>query len=256
MGIMFKTTNLSIDGLRHGFMSREGGVSPGLYASLNGAFSSRDAPDNVVENRRRAVLMVGLGPAPLITCSQVHSADVVRVDGPWAFGSTPKADALVTQKPGLALGVLTADCTPVLFADPQAHVVGAAHAGWTGAVNGVLEATIAAMIDMGATPQGIHAAIGPCIHQASYEVGFELRDRVVDQSPWADPHFKNGKAGHFYFDLPGYVSQRLRRASLQNIELVDIDTYRHEDKCFSYRRTTHHGGGDYGRALSIIGLED
>jgi len=253
--MMYKAHNLKTDGLRHGFMSREGGVSEGIYTSLNCALGSSDRVEHVVENRRRAVQLAGLGTAPLVTCSQIHSAKVVRVTAPWSPESSPDADALVTKQPSIALGILTADCTPVLFADRSAGVIGAAHAGWKGAVGGVLEATLEAMLKLGATHQNIRAAIGPCIHQASYEVGAEFRASVLGTSVWAESCFQDGAPNHFYFDLPGYVAARLARASLENVERVDIDTYTHADTCFSYRRTTHQGGGDYGRSLSVIGQE-
>lgn len=254
MGTMFKTNNLILDGVQHGFMSREGGVSQGIYTSLNGAYGADDDFDNVTENRRLAVLAVGLGNRPLVTCAQVHSPRVVVVEKPWVPDQAPQADALVTRNGSMALAVLSADCTPVLFADANAKVVGAAHAGWKGAVDGVVEATLDAMIDLGACKHNIVAAIGPCIHQSSYEVGAELRESVLQQSDWAETCFGAGSKGHFQFDLPGYVRLRLERAGLGNIEQVDVDTYRQENRCFSYRRTTHQGGGDYGRGLSVIGL--
>jgi len=251
---MFKATNLNMDGIRHGFLSCEGGVSQGLYTSLNCAFGSQDVSENVAENRKLAVHHVGLDSAPLVTCAQIHSATVVLVKTPWDPTKAPKADALVTNIPSIALGVLTADCTPVLFADADAGVVGAAHAGWKGAVGGVLEATIAAMLDLGASPENLRAAIGPCIHQASYEVGIELRDYVLAASPKASSFFQAGQPGHFYFDLPGYVEARLRAAALKNIERVYVDTYDLGNPCFSFRRATHQGDPDYGRQVSIIGL--
>jgi len=252
---MFKASNLDHTRLRHGFLSAEGGVSTGIYRSLNCGFGSADRAGNVAQNRQRALQLAGLGDAPLVTCFQIHSPNVECVEEPWEPEKAPQADALVTNKPSIALGILTADCTPVLFCDVHAGVIGAAHAGWKGAVDGVLEATIQAMIALGATSENIHAAIGPCIHQASYEVGAELKENILAKSPWAEDVFKNGKPGHFQFDLPGYVAERLDRAGVKSVEQVDVDTYTHKDSCFSYRRTTHQGGGDYGRALSIIGLK-
>jgi len=253
---MINAATLKLKGVRHGFLTREGGVSTGIYASLNCGPGSNDLPANVRENRSRAVDMVGLGRAPLVTCSQIHSADVVRVVAPWDTASAPKADALVTDQPGLALGVLTADCAPVLFADANAAIVGAAHAGWKGAVGGVVESTVAAMVELGATPDTIHAAVGPCIAQASYEVGPELRTAVLTVSAWAEELFiaSSDTAGHFRFDLPGYVAGRLTRLNLGRVEILGFDTYSDSQHFFSYRRTTHLSGGDYGRELSLIGL--
>lgn len=256
---MIKAPTLDLDGIRHGFLTREGGVSTGIYASLNCGPGSDDVPASVSENRRRAVEMVGLGQVPLVTCSQIHCADVVRITTPWTpwtVADAPKADALVTNQPGLALGVLTADCAPVLFADAVSGVVGAAHAGWKGAVGGVVEATVAAMIDLGATPGTIHAAVGPCINQASYEVGPELQGTVLGVSAWAEELFvvSPDTPDHFHFDLPGYVAGRLARLNLGRVEILGFDTYSQSQHFFSYRRTTHEGGGDYGRELSAIGL--
>ncbi|PHS74120.1 MAG: polyphenol oxidase [Rhodospirillaceae bacterium] len=255
MVLMFKTVNLNHDGVHHGFLSAEGGVSEGIYRSLNCGFGSDDQAGNVAENRKRAVQLAGLADVPLVTCFQIHSSNVVCVEEPWAAENAPQADALVTRKPSIALGILTADCIPVLFADVNAGVVGAAHAGWKGAASGVLDATVQAMIGLGAKVQNIQAAIGPCIHQASYEVGVDLKENVMTKSPWAEDFFKDGKPDHFQFDLPGYVAGRLDRAGVKSVEQVNVDTYAHKDTCFSYRRTTHQGGGDYGRAISIIGLK-
>lgn len=241
--------------MRHGFLSRKGGVSRGAYASLNCGPGSADDASAVAENRNRAVQRAGLDSAPLVTCYQVHSADVVRVTEPWAPADAPKADALVTSQTGLAIGVLTADCAPVLFCDVQAGVVGAAHAGWKGAVGGVLEATVREMVSLGAKPQNIRAAVGPCIHAKSYEVGGELCQAVLTASNWALELFEpSERAGHYQFDLPGYVSGRLARMDLSHFEVLAFDTYSDENQFFSYRRTTHQGGGDYGRLLSVIGL--
>lgn len=253
---MINAANLNLKGVRHGFLTREGGVSTGIYASLNCGPGSSDLPASVAENRSRGVDMVGLGRAPLVTCSQIHSADVVRAQAPWDTASAPKADALVTDQPGLVLGVLTADCAPVLFADESAAVVGAAHAGWKGAAGGVIESTIAAMVELGAKPETIHAAVGPCIAQASYEVGPELRDAVLAASAWAEALFiaSPDTAGHFCFDLPGYVAGRLTRLNLGRVEILGLDTCSDSQRFFSYRRTTHKGGGDYGRQISLIGL--
>lgn len=254
---MLTATVLECANVRHGFLSRKGGVSTGVYASLNCGPGSADDGSSVEENRRRAVHKVGLSAAPLVTCHQIHSPDVARVVDPWTPADAPKADALVTDQAGIALGVLTADCAPVLFCDARAGVVGAAHAGWKGAVGGVLEATVREMVRLGATSQNIRAAVGPCIHQKSYEVGNELCEAVLAASDWAFELFEpsNGRAGHYQFDLPGYVAGRLARLDLGHFEILAFDTYADENQFFSYRRSTHQGGGDYGRELSVIGME-
>jgi len=254
---MIKAPTLDIDGVHHGFLTRKGGASVGIYASLNCGPGSADGPHHVIENRRRAVDRVGLGTVPLVTCCQVHGADVVSVEQPWDLAHAPRADALVTDKPGLALGVLTADCAPVLFADTAAGVVAAAHAGWQGAVAGIVEATLSAMQNLGAKTETIHAAVGPCISQASYEVGPEMMAAVLAVSGWAEDLFVESIGskhhGHFRFDLPGYVAGRLARMNLGRVEVLGLDTYSDAETFFSYRRTTHHGGGDYGRGVSVIG---
>jgi len=252
---MLTATVLECANVRHGFLSRKGGVSQGVYASLNCGPGSADDAGAVVENRRRAVSRAGLEGAPLVTCYQVHSADVVQVTEPWDPAHAPKADALVTNQTGIAIGVLTADCAPVLFCDVQAGVVGAAHAGWKGAQGGVLEATVREMVRLGAKAQNIRAAVGPCIHQISYEVGGDLCKAVLTASDWALELFEPAaRAEHYQFDLPGYVSGRLARMDLGHIEVLAFDTYGDENQFFSYRRTTHQGGGDYGRLLSVIGM--
>lgn len=252
---MLKAHTLDAPGVRHGFFTREGGVSDGIYAGLNCGPGSDDSPDAVAENRARAVASLDLGQADLLTCYQVHSPDVVYVTEPWAQADAPKADAMVTDRPGLALGVLTADCAPVLFADFEAGVVGAAHSGWKGAAGGVLQATVQAMCARGAVQGNIRAVVGPCIHQNSYEVGDELRLQVVAKSAWADWCFAPAaRAGHFQFDLPSYVSGELQRLDLLSVEVLDHDTYSDEARFFSYRRTTHRGEPDYGRQISIIGM--
>jgi hypothetical protein len=253
---MLTATVLECANVRHGFLTRKGGVSQGVYASLNCGLGSADDAEAVRENRRRAVEKIGLGGAPLATCYQTHSADVVRVTDSWDFkDSAPEADALVTNQKGVAIGVLTADCVPVLFCDVQAGVVGAAHAGWRGAVGGVLEACVTEMERLGSNSHNIRAAIGPCIHQKSYEVGGELCAAVLKASDWALDLFEpSTRVDHYQFDLPGYVAGRLARLDLGRFEVLAFDTYADENQFFSYRRTTHQGGGDYGRALSVIGL--
>jgi YfiH family protein len=240
-------------GLTHGFFTREGGVSTGVYASLNCGPGSRDAPAAVAENRTRAI--AALDPkARLVTLAQIHSATVHTVGADWDFGARREGDGLVTAQPGVALGILTADCTPVLFADAQARVIGAAHAGWKGAAGGVLEATIAAMEKLGAKAARLVAAIGPTISQANYEVGQDLRDRFSG----GDARFfaPADRSGHFRFDLPGYVAQRLKKAGVAAVSDLALCTYPQENGLFSYRRTTHRGEADYGRELSAIVLKN
>lgn len=244
-------------GIRHGFLTREGGVSTGLYASLNCGPGSDDDPHAVAQNREQALDRLGVKGAKLLTCYQVHSPIVVNVKTPWQQGQAPKADAMVTNRAGLVLGILTADCAPVLFADAGAGVIGAAHAGWRGAVGGVLQATVAQMVGLGAKKENIHAVVGPCIHQPSYEVGEDMRLQVISTSAWADWCFERSqKAGHYQFDLPSYVSGELQRLDLGRVEVLDCDTYADEQRFFSYRRTTHRKESDYGRQISLIGLTD
>jgi polyphenol oxidase len=245
-----------IDGVRHGFFTREGGVSEGLYTSLNCGLGSGDDTDKVATNRGRAMAQLDLDADALVTCYQVHSPTVVEVDTPWARENAPRADAMVTTRPDLALGILTADCTPVLFADRKARVVGAAHAGWRGAVTGVLDATVAAMSKHGARPQTMVAAIGPCIAQRSYEVGPEFPAPFLAADP-ADAMFfvPSTRPGHFMFDLRGYVAKRLKKIGIGEVHQMPNDTCREEDRFFSYRRACLRGEKDYGRGLSAIALQ-
>ena len=241
---------------RHGFFTRQGGVSEGIYASLNCGHGSRDATERVSENRRRVARTLGQRePEQVITLYQVHSATALVVDRPIPRSDLPKADALVTRTPGVVVGALAADCTPVLLADGAARVVAAAHAGWRGALTGVLEATIAAMEGLGATRAGIVAAVGPCINQPAYEVGpdFEASFLAADQDSTrffsrADPHARP------HFDLPGFVESRLRRAGLGAVERQSPCTFGNGGMFFSYRRTTKAGEPDYGRQISAIVL--
>jgi len=236
--------------LTHGFFGRRGGVSSGLYASLNAGPGSKDAPEAVAENRRRIAAGLGVAPDFLLNAHQVHSAIAVHVDGPWA-GPRPQADAIVTTRPGLAVGALAADCAPVLFADAEAGVVAAAHAGWRGALDGVLEATIAQMVEAGARRSQIIAAIGPCIAQKSYEVGPEFRARFGNG---ALRFFSVGREDRWHFDLSGYCASRLAAAGVTRIDLVDADTCACEAEYFSNRRGFLRSDGDYGRNLSAIAL--
>jgi polyphenol oxidase len=243
------------DAVRHGFFTREGGVSEGIFASLNCGLGSGDDAARVTENRRRAMAALGLAGDDLATCYQVHSATAVVVDAPWPAAERPRADAMVTRRRGVALGILTADCAPVLFADAEAEVIGAAHAGWRGAVSGVLEATVAAMVELGASPARIQAGIGPCIAQPSYEVGPEFPAPFLAAAPAdADLFLPAPRAGHFLFDLAGYVARRLERLGLAHIEHTGGDTAAEQRRFFSYRRTCLSGEKDYGRALSAICL--
>ena len=241
--------------IRHGFLTRQGGVSQGIYASLNCGYGSNDDRAKVLENRRRALALIGLPEEALATMYQVHSADVAEVIEPWRLDARPKVDAMVTTRPGVALGISTADCAPVLFADPEAGVIGAAHAGWRGAVNGVVEATVRRMTQLGADPRRIHASVGPCIAQGSYEVGPEFPQPFLRQDPDNRRFFVASKrAGHFMFDLPGYVVSRLQRLGLGAVEHTGHDTCAEADLFFSYRRMTLAGEKDYGRGLSVIAL--
>jgi YfiH family protein len=245
----------SFPDIRHAFFTREGGVSEGIYASLNGGIGSRDAPENVRENRARMAAALGVAPAHLVTCYQIHSPNVIVATEPWTRENSPRADAIVTKMSGLAIGVSTADCGPILFADAQAHVIGAAHAGWKGALTGVLEATVAAMEKLGAARGRIRAAIGPLIRQPNYEVGPEFVDRFKAADAAYEAFFKPAaRAGHAMFDLPGYIRFRLERAEIQSVEDLSLCTYADPARFFSYRRTTHLGELDYGRHVNAIAL--
>ena len=238
----------------HGFLGRLGGVSRGEVAGLNVGLGSRDDPAAVAENRRLAARAVAPN-ASLVTAYQVHSADVVIVQAPWPDDARPHVDALVTDRPQLLLGILTADCAPVLLADHAAGVVGAAHAGWKGALAGVTDATIDAMVTLGAKADRIVAAIGPCIARASYEVdeAFLIRFTQVDA---ANERFlvAGARAGHHRFDLEAYVAQRLASAGVTRVEALGLDTYAQPERYFSYRRSTHAGETDYGRQIALIAL--
>ena len=243
----------SLEGLPHGFLGRSGGVSTGAVRGLNVGYGSKDDRTAIDENRLRAV--DALHPAArLATVHQVHSADVVTVDQPWAQGERPRADAMVTDRPNLLIGILTADCAPVLFADHHGVVVGAAHAGWRGALAGVTDSAIDAMERLGAKRDDIHAAIGPCVAQASYEVDEAFRARFLDADPGNGRHFVAGPGGKPHFDLEGYIAGRLRAAGIREIEALHLDTYADPDRFYSYRRATHCGEHDYGRQLSAIAL--
>ena len=236
----------------HGFFTRQGGVSLGPYASLNCSVSSADDPVAVRENRARAARALGTDAANLVGLTQVHGIEVATVEDPWPAGRGPRADALVCRVRGVALGIVTADCAPVLFADASAGVIGAAHAGWRGAVAGVLEATVAAMTGLGADPGRIVAAIGPCIGQDSYEVGADLHAAVLAAGDQGQAFFRPGRPGHWQFDLPGYCAARLAHAGVGTWRVVAADTCAEPERFFSHRRRTLAGGGPIGHQISII----
>lgn len=238
--------------VRHGFFTRKGGASSGVFAGLNCGAGSSDQSEIVAINRARVAEAMGVGPAHLVTIHQVHSADVAVITSPLTL--RPRADAMVTATPGIALGVLTADCQPVLFADAKAHVIGAAHAGWRGAKDGVLEATIAAMEGLGAQRSRIVAVIGPCISQAAYEVGPEFFETFTDDDRSTVRFFINGPGDRLLFDLPAYGLSRLRAAGIAHAEWTRHCTFAAPDRFFSFRRTTHAHEVDYGRLISVIRL--
>jgi hypothetical protein len=243
----------ALAGLRHGFLGRRGGVSTGIHAGLNVGTGSADETDAIAENRRRAVNAVAPG-ARLATVYQVHSSDAVAIIEPYDDRLRPRADALVTDRPDIALGIVTADCAPVLLADRDAGVIAAAHAGWKGAIGGVTDSTISAMIALGASRDRIAAAIGPCIARVSYEVddGFARRFDAADAEN--ERFFSPGRSGHHQFDLEAYVAHRLAAAGIGRIEMLGLDTYADADRFFSFRRATHRHEPDYGRQISIIAL--
>jgi polyphenol oxidase len=248
---------LSSAAIRHAFFTREGGVSEGMFTSLNCGFGSGDDPHNVARNRSIAMDRMGLAEDRLVTCYQVHSAKVLKVETPWRREDSPRADGMVTTVPGIALGVLAADCAPILFADPRAGVIGAAHGGWRGALDGVAEATVAAMVAEGACTNHIRAAIGPCIGQESYEVGPEFPPRFAEIDAGSGAFFVPAvRAGHFRFDLSGYILHRLERLGLASIERAPHDTVADPGRFFSYRRACLAGERDYGRLLAAIVLAD
>ncbi|MFM9847161.1 MAG: peptidoglycan editing factor PgeF [Hyphomicrobiaceae bacterium] len=245
----------AIPNIEHGFFTRQGGRSTGIYASLNCGTGSKDDRTTVLANRALVAGHLGAKPGHLLTCHQSHTALAVAISEPWANGAAPKADGIVTRTPGLAVAVLAADCAPILFADLDARVIGAAHAGWRGALGGVLEATIKAMEDLGAKREHIRAALGPCIGPEAYEVGPEFEEQFhgSDSDSAAFFHLP-GPDARAHFDLPGYVMNRLKRAGLAESQSVSRCTYANEDHFFSFRRTTHRSESDYGRQISAIVL--
>jgi hypothetical protein len=252
---MAESVQVDLLPLPHGFFTRRGGVSSGPFASLNCSLSSQDERASVMENRGRVADAIGVARGSLVGCTQVHGIDVARVETPWEPGAGPRADAMVTDRPGLALGIITADCAPVLFADAEAGIAGAAHAGWRGAVAGIIEATIAAMISLGARSHRIVAAIGPCIGRESYEVAADLRDAVLANGQGGARFFTEGnRAARWRFDLPEYCAARLRAAGVAEVTVTGIDTLTDEERFFSHRRRTLAGGGPIGHQISVIAV--
>ena len=246
---------LQAPGVAHAFFTRRGGVSSGLYASLNGGVGSRDEPRSVAENRARMAAAIGVSADRLLVPYQVHSPDALVVEAPWADDSRPRCDALVSATRGLGLAVTGADCGVLLFADPGRGIIGAAHAGWKGALTGVVEATVAAMERLGARRGDVAAALGPTIRQDSYEVGPEFVARFIESDAGATRFFApSARQGHAMFDLPGFIATRVEQAGVGRFEDLALDTYADESRFFSYRRATHRGEADYGRLVAAIAL--
>lgn len=254
MTLKFCAANLDVvPGIAHAFFGRQGGVSTGIYTSLNCGPGSGDDRANVIENRRRALGPLTAAEAPLVTLHQVHGAHVVRVEEYWKPEASPRADAMVTNVTGVALGILTADCAPILLADTEARVVAAAHAGWKGALAGIIESALAEMERLGARREVVVAAIGPCISQPAYEVGEEFRRGMLEDDPESAVFFiPSTLADHWRFDLPGFAQRRLREAGVRDISCLGLCTYASEAAFYSYRRACHRGENDYGRQLSAI----
>jgi polyphenol oxidase len=253
---MIELEHLQMSGVSHGFFTRGGGHSTGIFASLNCGLGSGDDPEIVAMNRAVVERALGVESKQLVSAFQVHSADVIVVDRPWAADARPKVDGLVTKVKGLALGVLTADCGPVLFADAQAGVIGACHAGWKGALTGVTDSTVAAMEKLGASRERIVAVLGPTISKTAYEVGPEFPAPFLTQDAGHSQFFTpSTKAGHLMFDLPRYILMRLKNAGLKQTHDLALCTYADESRFYSYRRATHRGEKDYGRLISAIALK-
>jgi YfiH family protein len=250
-----QAANLDLPGVRHAFFTREGGVSEGVYGSLNGGVGSKDEPARVQENRARMAARVDVTPERLLVPFQIHSADAQTVREPWPAEARPRCDGLVTREASLALGVTGADCGMLLFADARAGVIGACHAGWKGAFTGMIEATIAAMEAQGARRADIHIALGPAIGAASYEVGPEFSARFLDADRGNARFFSpSERVGHSFFDLQGFIAARVERLEVASFEALGVDTYVDEARCFSYRRSVHRQEPDYGRLVSAIAL--
>jgi len=245
----------AVPGLRHAFFTREGGVSEGIYAGLNGGLGSNDDPARVRENRRRMAEQIGVAPTQFLSVHQIHSPDALVATGPFDGPARPKADAIVTKSTGLAISVTAADCGPVLLVDPNARVIGAAHAGWKGALTGIVESTIEAMEKLGAERSSMIAAIGPLIRQQSYEVGGEFVERFLDADADNAMYFiPSHRDGHAMFDLGGYIRMRLENAGVLMIDDLGVDTYA-DERFYSYRRSVHRKEADYGRHVHAIALE-
>lgn len=254
---MLEAASLALPGIRHAFFTRAGGVSGGVYASLNGGVGSHDAAARVAENRARMAAALGVVPRNFITAYQIHSPNVVVAEAAWDVDARPRADGIVTRVSGLAVGVSTADCGPVLLADARARVIGAAHAGWRGALSGIVEATVGAMERLGAERANIRAALGPMIRQRNYEVGPDLIGRFRAEDPGSERFFAPGaRDGHALFDLAGYIAARLARTGIRAIEDLGLCTYADPAQFFSYRRATHRAEADYGRHVNAIVLAD
>ena len=252
---MIESDYLAFPGISHGFFTRGGGHSTGIFASLNCGLGSGDDPDLVRQNRETVARALNVRPTSLITAHQVHSAECRIVTEPWSTDDRPKVDGLATRKRGIALGVLTADCGPVLFADPKAHVIGACHAGWKGALTGVTAATLDAMVELGAHRDNITAVIGPTISRNAYEVGPEFPALFLAQSQHHQKYFTpSTREGHHMFDLPAYLRDRLKGEGVAEVINLDLCTYADEARFYSYRRATHRGEADYGRLISAIAL--
>ena len=253
---MMKAANLnSIGGVHHGFFTRQGGYSSGLYNSLNCGLGSDDDQETVLQNKAFCAAALGVDDDHFLTVQQEHTTSVITVSEAWKNENAPVADGLVTNVPGLGIAVLTADCTPVLFAAPEARIIGAAHAGWKGAVSGIIENTVDAMMQLGAKRDRIIAAVGPCIGPDSYEVGPEFHDRFLSDSSDNDCYFQpSDKMGHVYFDIGKFVLDKIRASGVNTTERLKADTYSEKDKFYSYRRSHHRNEPDYGRQLSGIVL--
>lgn len=247
--------NLDLPGVRHAFFTREGGVSEGVYASLNGGVGSKDEPARVGENRARMAARVGVPAERLLVPFQIHSADALTVREPWTPEQRPRCDGLVTREASLGLGVTGADCGMLLFADARAGVIAACHAGWKGALTGMIEATVIAMEAQGARRADIHIALGPAIHPESYEVGPEFSARFMETDrDYARFFARSPREGHSMFDLPGFIASRVEALGVASFESLAVDTYADETRCYSYRRSVHRQEPDYGRLVSAIAL--
>jgi purine-nucleoside/S-methyl-5'-thioadenosine phosphorylase / adenosine deaminase len=253
--MMIQAQSLALPGVHHAFFTRQGGVSGGFYASLNGGIGSRDSAGHVAENRARMAAALAVEPQRLLTAFQIHSPHVVVAETPWPPQLRPRGDAIVTSTPSLAIGVTTADCGPILLADPQARVIGAAHAGWRGALSGIVEATVEAMERLGAERSRIRAALGPMIRQSNYEVGPDLIARFDAEDSTGDRFFvPASRSGHALFDLAAYIAARLHRAGIGEVEDLGLCTYADPTRFFSFRRSTHRAEADYGRHVSAVAL--